>query len=59
MGVSGLSPYKDKVKDREWHREYMRNKRKKRVVTPSDIKELHPSKAIPKTDADGNIIYEE
>ena len=54
-----MSPYRDKVKDREWHREYMRNKRRKSVVTPSDIKVLHPSKAIPKTDADGNVIYEE
>ena len=46
-----MSPYKDKVKDREWHREYMRNKRKKRVVTPPTV--------TPKVDADGNIIYEE
>jgi len=46
-----MSPYRDKVKDREWHREYMRRKKGVKVggVKPDN----------PKVDADGNIIYEE
>lgn len=49
-------PYKDKYKDRTWHRNYMRTKRmllksvsKNDFVTPS---------VTPKLDADGNIIYD-
>ena len=47
-------PYKDKVKDREWHRDVMRKRRAKlklegSIVTPE---------VTPKVDADGNVIYE-
>jgi hypothetical protein len=51
-------PYKDKTKDRLWHKQHMRTKRRilklnSRVVTPSTLKPLHP------TDADGNVIYDD
>ena len=48
-------PYKSRRKDRLWHKQYMREKRKSvrksGVVTPSTS--LHP------TDAVGNVIYKE
>ncbi len=60
-------PYKDKHKDRLWHKEHMRIKRAKEklyktyilheaksgVVTPSTLNPVTP------IDADGNVIYDE
>jgi hypothetical protein len=50
-----MMPYKDKHKDRLWHKEHMRLKRKllksvpkSGVVTPSTLR-----------DVDGNVIYDE
>jgi len=48
-------PYKNKHKDRLWHRNHMRLKRVKtklisRVVTPD---------VTPKYDADGNKVYDD
>ena len=62
-------PYKDKYKDRLWHKQYMRDKRRlvklnSRVVTPSTLNLLHPviptttPTATPNIDADGNVIYD-
>ena len=59
-------PYKDKQKDREWHKDYMKNKRsslkmgvtieKHGVVTPETYG--HPSAGAKLVDADGNLIPE-
>uniref|UniRef100_A0A6M3KGG3 Uncharacterized protein n=1 Tax=viral metagenome TaxID=1070528 RepID=A0A6M3KGG3_9ZZZZ len=53
-------PYKDKLKDRLWHKQHMRMKRKllkyvpkSEDVTPSTLKPVTP------IDADGNAIYDE
>jgi len=52
-------PYKDKHKDRLWHRNHMRLKRKSvpkyGVVTPSTSTMLDPVNH----DADGYIIYDD
>jgi len=54
-------PYKDKHKDRLWHKNHMRTKRKllkfvpkSDIVTPSTLNLLHP-----KYDADDNRIYDD
>ena len=55
-------PYKDKHKDRLWHRNHMRTKRKllksvpkSDIVTPSTSTMLDPVNH----DADGYIIYDD
>ena len=64
-------PYKDKLKDRLWHKEHMKIKRAKQrlyktyilhkakndIVTPSTLNPVTP--ISPSIDADGNIIYDE
>ena len=60
-------PYKDKTRDRRWHKDAMRIKRAKLklyskqilhtnsgVVTPSTLNSVTPN-----VDADGNVIYDE
>ena len=62
-------PYKDKLKDRLWHKQYMKIKRAKQrlyktyilhkakndIVTPPTLKFVTPNK----TDADGYVIYDD
>ena len=45
-----LTGNKKKIYQRNYMREYMRNKRKKQVVKTLQLR--------PKTDADGNVMYD-
>ena len=66
-----VMPYRDKAKDREWHRDKMRERRAKlkldsrfvtpqdESVTPSPITYTAPWIVEPQVDADGQVIYEE
>jgi len=50
-------PYRDKEKDRRWHREHMRNKRTVRKKMLAQ-RYGYPFK-IPKVDAEGYVIPDE
>lgn len=57
-------PYRDRVRDREWHRDYMRQKRSvtpyvRGHVTPDVTPHTHTTESHYEFDVDGNPIYDD